>query len=326
MKLSEKAKATQSTRDRVVSMEKDKITTIHIVNNKELEVIYDTISPCIDCSKERLCCGETAGCPVCDNLMTNEQYAEFEDKFKNIEEEQNLKDAVSMFDDSEPTTKQKKSKTKSDFVKKIEEKETNRSLAESYELIPIEKKNEVIKQFPLQKTVLPTKAEVDAYIDMYKHVKNKIVDKSDFQRIQGKEWMKKSGWRKFVKPFNLSVKLVRDPELPNPRIYEDGVCQDGSPNVHAEVRIIVSVTGVKCPNCMFEVVGQSIEAIGIKTKKEYWSDKYMNFGSYNRHNLVATARTRAENIGISDLVGFGEVSAEEVMSGGDTDENESMFF
>ena len=160
---------------------------------------------------------------------------------------------------------------------------------------------------------LATKSEVSAYLDMYNFVKKKIVDPSDFFNYRGKKSMKKSGWRKFIKPFNLSVKLMREDDLGkrNPNVYEDGVCLDGSPDVHAEVYIIVSVTGIHCPNCEFELIGQSIEALGIKSKSEYWSDQYKNFGSYDRHNLIATARTRAENIGISDLVGFGEVSAEE---------------
>jgi hypothetical protein len=38
----------------------------------------------------------------------------------------------------------------------------------------------------------------------------------------------------------------------------------------------------------------------------------------NRHNLIATAETRAKNRAISDLVGGGEVSAEEL--GFDLDE------
>jgi hypothetical protein len=149
---------------------------------------------------------------------------------------------------------------------------------------------------------------------MYNYVKLKIIDKSDIFKYQGRDWIKKSGWRKFIKPFNLSVKMIREDDLgkKNPNVYEDGVCPDGSPDIHAEVYIIVSVTGVKCPECGLEIKGQSIEAIGSKSKSEYWSEKYKNYGAYNRHNLIATARTRGENIGISDLVGLGEVSAEEI--------------
>lgn len=176
---------------------------------------------------------------------------------------------------------------------------------------------EIIKKSETQITDsqinLASKDEVDAYLEMYNYVKHSIVDKSDFFNYRGKKSMKKSGWRKFIKPFNLSVEMMREEVLgkENPRVYESGVCVDGSPDIHAEVYVIVSVTGIHCPNCKFEIKGQSIEAIGIKSKSEYWSEQFKNFGSYDRHNLIATARTRAENIGISDLVGFGEVSAEE---------------
>jgi len=149
---------------------------------------------------------------------------------------------------------------------------------------------------------------------MYNHVKKSIVDQSDFHTYQGKPRMKKSGWRKFIKPFNLSVELIREEDLgkENPHVYEKHIGPDGNPDIHAEVWVKVSVTHVNCPNCKLEIKGQFIEAVGLKSKSEYWSKDWTNFGSYNLHNLITTARTRAENAGISDLVGFGEVSYEEV--------------
>ena len=142
---------------------------------------------------------------------------------------------------------------------------------------------------------LPTKQEVDAYLQMYDYVKSRIVDDSDFVYIQNRKFLKKSGWRKFVKAFNISIQLIKK------NIFE----LEG--DVHAEVRVRASL-----PN------GQFVEGYAIKSKSEYWSEKYQNFGNYNMHNLVATAYTRASNRAISDLVGFGEVSAEEVQtSGGD---------
>ena len=60
-----------------------------------------------------------------------------------------------------------------------------------------------------------------------------------------------------------------------------------------------------------------VEGYAIKSKSEYWSERKQDYGNYNVHNLVATAHTRAVNRAISDLVGFGEVSAEEVQASGD---------
>lgn len=171
-------------------------------------------------------------------------------------------------------------------------------------------------------TSLPSIQEVDAFLAMYNHVKNAIVDKSDFHTYKdgNAPRMKKSGWRKFIKPFNLSVELIREEDLgkENPRLFEFGIGPDGNPDVHAEVWVRVSVTHVVCKECGYEVQGQSIEALGYKSKSEYWSTKWKNFGSYDLHNLITTARTRGENIGISDLVGFGEVSAEEIKGATDS--------
>jgi len=51
--------------------------------------------------------------------------------------------------------------------------------------------------------------------------------------------------------------------------------------------------------------GQTVEGVGYKS----WSELYEK----TLHNLVSTAWTRAVNRAVSDLVGFGEVSAEEVI-------------
>jgi hypothetical protein len=229
-----------------------------------------------------------------------------------------------------------------EFEMKEEKEETEFELDEDDEVFEVEEEPEEIEaevvEEPPQETALaisppeqqqlniqnitslPSIKEVDAFLAMYNHVKKSIVDASDFHTYKKgqKPRMKKSGWRKFIKPFNLSVELIREEDLgkENPRIFEFGTGPDGNPDVHAEVHVRVSVTNVMCSNCGLEVQGQAIEAIGYKSKSEYWSKDWKNFGSYDLHNLISTARTRAENIGISDLVGFGEVSAEEIKGGG----------
>ena len=182
-------------------------------------------------------------------------------------------------------------------VIEVAEEEAPKEIIENVEIVeaPIQEKpaqveNHAIVPFKADLPALPPKEEVDAYLDMYNYVKKKIVDDSDFNNIQGKKFMKKSGWRKFIKAFNLSIELIEK----NVFNLDD--------DTHAEVRVRASLPS-----------GQAVEGYAIKSKSEYYSERYKNYGNYNLHNLISTAYTRAVNRAISDLVGFGEVSAEEVI-------------
>jgi len=141
--------------------------------------------------------------------------------------------------------------------------------------------------------LIPSEDYVLKFMALQKLVKTNVVDKSDYQRIGSKDFLKKSGWRKFISAFKLSVELIEK------KVYKF------DNDLHAEVRVRV-----------ITMANQSVEGLGIKSKSEYYSEKYDNFGNYNLHNLISTAYTRAVNRAVSDLVGFGEVSAEEVRSDG----------
>jgi len=132
---------------------------------------------------------------------------------------------------------------------------------------------------------LPTNDEILYMIERHKFVKATVVDKNDYVEIGTRNYLKKSGWRKFINAFGISIELV------SRRTWEE------YDDTHAEV-IVRAIT----PN------GQSVEGIGIKSMKDIYSDR-------NLHNLVATAWTRAVNRAVADLVAFGEVSAEEMATG-----------
>ena len=108
-----------------------------------------------------------------------------------------------------------------------------------------------------------------------------MLDKNDSIFIKKKGFIKKSGWRKFINAFGISIELI------DQKVYEK------FNDKHAEVRVRAIA-----PN------GQSVEGIGIKS----WSELY----DKNMHNLVANAWTRAVNRAVSDLVGYGAVSADEL--------------
>jgi len=60
---------------KIVKLDEAGIHTIHIMDNdEEVPVLYKFDTICIECEEYRLCCGETAACPVCDGLMDVEEY------------------------------------------------------------------------------------------------------------------------------------------------------------------------------------------------------------------------------------------------------------
>lgn len=249
---------------------------------------YQYQEKCYICHKIRLCSSGSACCPVCDGFMIEKEYQDFENKYKE-------KDITNAFGTAELPKDNKIDVAFTDNqmpeIKKPQPKIVQ-NLPDTEEF-PLE----IVKQeTPIAN--LPSKQEVDAYLKMYNYIKKTVVDESDFMWIGNKKFMKKSGWRKFIKAFNISIQLLEK------NVFE----LEG--DIHAEVRVRASL-----PN------GQFVEGFAVKSKSEYYSEKYKSYGNYNIHNLIATAYTRATNRAISDLVGFGEVSAEEVQtSGGDIED------
>jgi hypothetical protein len=114
---------------------------------------------------------------------------------------------------------------------------------------------------------------------------------SDWQSAGGgQKFVKKSGWRKIAKAFGLSVTRV-----------DDGVERDEEGN---PVRAW-AVYRAAHPN------GQTQDGDGYCSIDE---SRFSRGGGRQKveNDLRATATTRAKNRAISDLVGMGEVSAEEV--------------
>lgn len=145
-----------------------------------------------------------------------------------------------------------------------------------------------IEQLPpaiVMPAVTPKEA-ADAWAQ-YQSLKSSIATADDVQHIQGKEFYKKSYWRKVATFFNLSVEIVRedketqgDPVIPTNVTYHF-TCRATAPN------------------------GRFAEGTG--------SCDLMEKGRKNTiHNARTTAETRAFNRAVANLVGGGEVSAEEV--------------
>ena len=147
---------------------------------------------------------------------------------------------------------------------------------------------------PGREVLMPMDTEqVVEGMQAYQDLLPKLLDRSDYQGTGSDAFVKKSGWRKIARAFNLSVTIVR---------IEVGRDEDGKP-VRAEC-----VARAIAPN------GQMQDADGYCTISEFTGKRLNDVKLEN--TLRATATTRAKNRAIADLVGMGEVSAEEVGAAG----------
>ena len=134
--------------------------------------------------------------------------------------------------------------------------------------------------------------------NVYQDLKNKIVDrKNDVQTIQGKDFLKKSYWRKVATFFNLTVKVVDEShEAIGKTVVWHFTCEASHKNGRSAIG-----TG----SC------DSFEKATLKNG-QYLNSNDEPATPNSLHNIRSTAETRAFNRAVSNLVGGGEVSAEEV--------------
>lgn len=117
----------------------------------------------------------------------------------------------------------------------------------------------------------------------YQALKVKITEQEDIQLIQGKQFHKKSYWRKVATFFNLSVEVVEERE-------------DKSDPTNIAWDFTFKATA---PNGRYAYGTGSCDQLEGGRKN-------------TRHNTRTKAETRAFNRAVSNLVGGGEVSAEEM--------------
>jgi len=134
---------------------------------------------------------------------------------------------------------------------------------------------------PVQPLYTPEQA-AEAW-KIFLELKQKLLDKSDYQMIAGKQFIKKSGFRKLIVAFNLTDRILEQErvEREDETFYWRMVVECEADN------------GRKCTG------------VGICDSAE------RNF-AHVEHDVYATAHTRAKNRAISDMVAGGIVSAEEM--------------
>lgn len=125
-------------------------------------------------------------------------------------------------------------------------------------------------------------------VRMFQDAKAKVLSTGDVVDIKGHSFIKRSGWRKIGLLFGVQWEIIM-------------VDRDGEQKGKRQVRVIVRAS---LP------YGRYVDEIAVNNSEEYTG---MRAGQDTWHNLEATATSRAINRAVSDLIGAGEVSAEEIV-------------
>ena len=124
-------------------------------------------------------------------------------------------------------------------------------------------------------------------VQLFQAAKAKVLAASDIVEIKGRQFVKRSGWRKIGLLFGVQWQIV-------------SIEREGTEKGHRQVRVIVRSS---LP------YGRYVDEVAVNNSEEYTGNRS---GQDTWHNLEATATSRAINRAISDLIGAGEVSAEEI--------------
>lgn len=155
-------------------------------------------------------------------------------------------------------------------------------------------------------------SQAEAEWNTYVAVCEAILSPEDYSRIGNKEYKRKSGWRKLAKVFAVGDQIItreieRD-EKGRPMFAAvevratdpTGRSTIGYHEAHLSEKCCPTIYGDACPKAKYDDHDCCSAAC---TGYVHWSLP---------GNLPATAHTRAKNRAIADLIGAGEVSAEEM--------------
>ena len=142
------------------------------------------------------------------------------------------------------------------------------------------------------------------YMENYQELCKAILNPSDYQKIkvQGavRAFKKKSAWRKIALAFNISDEVIEK------EIIRDENHQIISATFYVRATAPNGRTGEASASCS---IFDKINNKGLEQPSNFELRKRF---SNAENDVITTAHTRAKSRAISDLVGMGEVSAEEM--------------
>lgn len=149
--------------------------------------------------------------------------------------------------------------------------------------------------------------------EWFEQIKTELLDNPDIQTIGGNAFITKSGWRKIATAFGVSVHVVEvERAEQNGVVRFDATVKAVAPNGTTSEG--VGSCGSNESNFMDTMDNRPNidedheDALFVDGKHRVLKDPR----AVNEHDIRSTAVTRAKNRAISDLVGGGEVSAEEM--------------
>lgn len=195
--------------------------------------------------------------------------------------------------------------------------------AEYEEVDSAQPDSEPLPASPDENSLLKPVDNIDEVVEVYdafEEIKEKLLTQSDTTSIGDGVHVNKSGWRKIATAFNVSIETVEDKTW-----EEDGIihykviAKATAPN--GKTATGVGMCSSNESNFLRFVAKSKFDRDAAEEKSDNPDNLLKVDGSWrelkeprevNQHNLFATAATRAKNRAISDLVGGGEVSAEEL--------------
>ncbi len=146
---------------------------------------------------------------------------------------------------------------------------------------------------------------LQAAFKKFQEFKEKLLDKDDSVLIGSKRYLKKSAWRKWALACGISDEItlqIRTP-LEGKTLEDPGALAVPGSKIEDQKRSFQWRIVVRAFHA-----GTGRSSIGVaiasSSEKKSWA--------HEEHDVYALAHTRAKNRAIADLVGGGEVSAEEV--------------
>jgi len=146
-----------------------------------------------------------------------------------------------------------------------------------------------------------------AFMQNYQDLVKELLDENDYQRIGAKNFKKKSAWRKLATAFNISDEILKED------ISRDENGRIISATYYVKATLPNGRSGIGIGACSI------FDKIRYTDTSKYSADTedVSNFELRGRfsnaeHDIPSTAHSRAKNRAISDLIGAGDVSAEEM--------------